>query len=157
MIQHDFVRQRKRRFLLLFLSRKPGHAAVHIALHMIRQVLIQIIQTRLRVSDLRQISVDAVGGRHHPHRRRRKGHKLGHQHGDIAVLQDINKNKGQHRGNKHSLDQQPRRIVHHRIVSRHIGPDRTALIIIAHKELFPVQHLHILQAVNRLDSPLGNP
>ncbi len=111
MIQHNLIRQRKLRQFLFRLSRKPRHAAVHILLHILRQILVQIVQAGLRVSDLRQIGVYPVRRRHHAHRRRRKRHKLGHQHGDIAVLQHIYENKRQHCRDKNCLDQKSRRII----------------------------------------------
>ena len=145
MIQHDLILQMRPDLLRLrpASSGQPGHAAVYVHLHICRQIFIQIIQTGLGIGDFRQIRIDPVRPRHHPDSRHRKGRQLRDQHSDIAAPQHVQHDKQKHRRHKDRLDQKPRQIVEHRVISGHIRADGAALIIIAHEKFFPVQHLDV--------------
>ena len=144
------------KFQLFLLGICPALCQHGIRLHAFLQILVNKIQTWLVIGNLRNVGIDTVYAGKDTHGCHTECGKGRHHGGNVSAALHINDDKGQNPYNKHRLNQEPWDIVHHRIGPAHVGSYLTGLIIVSHKKLFPVQHLHILKSVNRLDSPLSN-
>ena len=152
MVQLDLILQLQ----LFALGIGSAQSQHFICLHALLQILIHKVEAGLGISDLRDIGIDPVHAGQHPDSRDRKGRYAGGKLRHIPAAADIHGHKGQHAHDKHRLDQNPRHIVHHRIIPGNVRPELSGLIVISDKKLLPVQDLHILKAIGGLNAPLGD-